>query len=261
MNFKVNWGSQTFNDHFQDAARACNKTICTWHMQKIKDFDENAYHYLMRVDPSQQSRHAFSIRVTSDLLLNNVVETFNSFTLEARDKHVITMLETIRRLLMKKFYQKREYIAMVNGNICPRILMKLDEAKIQSSECIVIPSGGERFEVTQYHENTKTCDLENHTYTCKKWDISGIPYHHACAVIYFKNRQPESFVHLCYIKVAFLKAYKSSIEPVPGPKDQPKANSDLIKPLIIKKQLRRPKKQRIRKEDEASTGHLYRLRR
>lgn len=77
-------------------------------MQKIKELNDNANNSLMRVYPSQWSRQAFSMKVMSDLLLNNLVETFNSFILEARDKLMITMLKTIRRLLIRRFYNKKE---------------------------------------------------------------------------------------------------------------------------------------------------------
>lgn len=44
-------------------------------MGKIKDLDRVAYEYLLQIQPSAWSRHAFDEELKSDTLLNNYVET------------------------------------------------------------------------------------------------------------------------------------------------------------------------------------------
>jgi len=65
--------------------------------------DQRAYNYLKKVDPKMRSRHAFKTSSSSDILLNNIAESFNAWVLKARDKPVLTCLETIRRQLMNWF--------------------------------------------------------------------------------------------------------------------------------------------------------------
>lgn len=44
----------------------------------------------------------------SDLLVNNMSESFNAYLLEAQDKPIITMIEIIRRKLMRRYQLKRD---------------------------------------------------------------------------------------------------------------------------------------------------------
>ena len=118
-------------------------------MRALEELDKNAADWLKRHDPKCWSRHAFSTRAKSDMLLNNIAEPFNSFILEARDKPILTMLEMIRRMLMKKFAAKKEGMIKYLGPICPRIQVKLEKAKQASIQCFPYMVGDGRFEVEQ----------------------------------------------------------------------------------------------------------------
>lgn len=73
-------------------------------IEKIKRLSDVAYAYLERI-PLETS-HAFNEDIKYDLLLNNIVKTFNYYNLKARDKPMITMMETIRKISMKRFHKK-----------------------------------------------------------------------------------------------------------------------------------------------------------
>ncbi|KAB1221325.1 hypothetical protein CJ030_MR2G005630 [Morella rubra] len=121
-------------------------------MKRLKAMSEAAWKYLDDVDPKLWSRHAFGWACKSDMVFNKLAECFNSWTKEARDKPIITMLEMIRQRLMVRFRQKREgaEAALRSGMMfCPKILKKLERSKSEASHCRCSQSGMQ-FEVDHY---------------------------------------------------------------------------------------------------------------
>jgi hypothetical protein len=78
--------------------------------------DERAYNYHEKVDPRMWSQHAFRTSSCSDILLNNIAESFNAWVLEAREKPIMSCLEIIRR----------QFIATSTNVIFPKIVKKLE---------------------------------------------------------------------------------------------------------------------------------------
>ncbi|KAL9690115.1 hypothetical protein QQ045_010509 [Rhodiola kirilowii] len=96
-------------------------------MEALKVLDAAAHSYMTTFDPKLWSRHAFEFFSRSDTLCSNISECFNAYIKDARELPIISCLETIRLLLMKRFQEK--YSGMINygHGIMPRILRKLDE--------------------------------------------------------------------------------------------------------------------------------------
>lgn len=120
------------------------------HIGKIKALEGVAHDYLVNIPAKTWSRHAFNPKVKSNMLLSNVAKTFNLYILEVRDKSIITLLEIIRRIFIKRFYQKREKIKEYDHNICPRIMKSVEKAKKQCMQCIVILKANDRFKVSYW---------------------------------------------------------------------------------------------------------------
>jgi hypothetical protein len=70
-------------------------------MEQLKVINENAFNFLDKIDPSGWSRAWFNSYPKCDLLVNNISECFNSYILKARDKPILTMMEMIRKQLMR----------------------------------------------------------------------------------------------------------------------------------------------------------------
>ncbi|XP_021766636.1 uncharacterized protein LOC110731077 [Chenopodium quinoa] len=66
-------------------------------MESIRFLSEDAFEYLADIPAEHWSRHAFSSFPKSNMLLNNVCETFNIVIKEARDKPILTQMEWLRR--------------------------------------------------------------------------------------------------------------------------------------------------------------------
>jgi hypothetical protein len=105
-------------------------------MKVIESMDALAYKYLDDVNLASWSRHAFSAQSKSDMLLNNLADTFNAWIKESKDKPLLTMLEMIRRQLMTRFQQKKDGIRFATHKIYPKFQKKLERSKDEVRNCI-----------------------------------------------------------------------------------------------------------------------------
>ncbi|KAK8555414.1 hypothetical protein V6N13_045945 [Hibiscus sabdariffa] len=77
-------------------------------MNEMKVMSELSFNWLQPKDPRQWSKSHFSSKCKSDILLNNLSESFNKMILESRDKPILTMTEMIRSKLMTRIAAKKE---------------------------------------------------------------------------------------------------------------------------------------------------------
>ena len=132
------------------------------------------------------------------MLLNNLCETFNLKIVEAREKLLVNMLETIRRYLMVRICKNRDSLAKYEGPICHKIQQKLEKCKEASIDCTSIWSGGARWEVNSGGKQFMV-DVEKHSCACNCWELTRIPCKHARHVIGFMKEQADDYVHEGYI--------------------------------------------------------------
>jgi hypothetical protein len=111
---KGKWGGQLHAAVARDANDNINDIQFKYYLEVIRGMDQRAYNYLEKVGPKMWSRHAFRTSSSSDILLNNIVGSFNAWVLEVRDKSILTCLETIRRQLMNRFDQKKDWSSNFN---------------------------------------------------------------------------------------------------------------------------------------------------
>ena len=87
-------------------------------IDELKNISEYAYNYLMNIDWGSWCRAWFNTSPKCDLLVNNLYECFNAYILNARDLPIISMLEMIRKKLMRR-YQVKFYSIARNLNCRP----------------------------------------------------------------------------------------------------------------------------------------------
>ncbi|GJU23422.1 transposase, MuDR, plant, partial [Tanacetum coccineum] len=146
-----------------------------------------------------------------DVVENRISKCYNALIVDARRKPIINMLEDIRVSLMERMQRIREKHVKWNDVLCPNIRKKFEILKDLHRHWKIIPSGESRFEVRNGFEGFKV-DERLRTYTCRAWQLSGIPCQHALAVIYFLHRDPEEYVSNWYKKDMFVAAYNHYIE-------------------------------------------------
>lgn len=117
-------------------------------MKEMKKMSPDAHKWLEGKPPSHWSKSHFSTQSKCDMLLNNLCESFNKFILNARDKPILTMMETIRTKLMQGIAIKSAKAEKYVGPLCPNIQKKkLDKVILDSVKCWAKHVDGPRYQV------------------------------------------------------------------------------------------------------------------
>ena len=232
-----------------DAAGASTIKSFEAHMLKIKEVDEGAYDWMIKQEPKTWARCFFSPHAKCDAIHNNISESFNSYIKQGRDMPILSMLEWIRKRLMKRIHVKYNGMLKYRGNICPNVQDKLELLKIESRNYFCTPAGNLKYEV-DYYNTQCSVNLGDRTCTCRMWDLNGIPCRHAISAIYANRQVPEDFVHKFFFKQTYLGVYKHVISPIPSKDEWERTEFPDIIPNIPRKPAGRPKKKRIRSCEE-----------
>ncbi|XP_022007672.1 uncharacterized protein LOC110906924 [Helianthus annuus] len=215
----ANW-HKTYKDEelkelFWKSTRAYCEADYLQAIEEMRGINPDAVEALLKQNPNWFNRCYLNTHTKCDVIVNNMAETFNGFIINARSQHIIHMLEDIR---------------------------------IQAAyRCEVYPSSYHVFQVRDFDD--VSVDLDNRTYTCRKWDLRGYPCKHVCAVAGFLHKNAEEYVDVCYHKDTYMKDYEFSIPPIPSERYWPKIHHPMDPPPI-RSQPGRPKKNRKRDPQE-----------
>ena len=115
---------------------------------------------------------------------------------------------------MTRMYSKRSRIENFTSDICPNIVQKLEQLKVDSKSFSAIPLGCYIYEVDNEYER----HVVNFTIKCcsgRVCDLIGIPCKHSVAAIYKNLERPEDYVYSYFRKDAYVTVYKKMITPLP----------------------------------------------
>ncbi|KAL2920993.1 Filamentous hemagglutinin [Bienertia sinuspersici] len=249
-NFKKQFSGQAFKEYFWHAARTCNKHVFDTQMAIIKLLDVKAFEWLDAIPKEHWARHKFNTYSKSNLLLNNICETFNGVIRAARDKPIITCMEWIRKYVMKRNFQKLQSLDKVKTSYMPYIEGQFKWISAEAQHCYPTQCSLHEWEV-EHNGDCLVVNLENWSCDCGKWSLTGIPCPHAYACIRLRREKPETYVHHYYSKSMYLEAYKVNVRAMPGIKHW-EQHDDVVKPLPPKHRVQpgRPSKKK-RKKDAA----------
>lgn len=146
-NFKLRFKDKLLRGIMWAAARAYLSDIFENKMREMHTESPEAYAWLRAIPLRLWARHTFSPRSKCDLLCNNICECFNQYVKDARSEPVLTMFKTIRRQIMCRFQEKREWIGKVKSKICPRIVQKIEVMKNEAIHFDVLVAGSGVYEV------------------------------------------------------------------------------------------------------------------
>ncbi|MFQ6625624.1 hypothetical protein Gotur_005708 [Gossypium turneri] len=223
-------------------------------IDELKKTNKHAYDWLKERNPTHWSRSHFSIRSHSDMLVNNLSESFNKMILEAKEKPILTMMEIVRTKIMLLIIKKKEEAKKWKGMLCPKIRKKLDVNIKHSLRCVSSHAGGNRYQVECGPNSQHVVNLVENSCSCRNWDLTSIPCMHALAIIHLKNEFPETYVQTWYTKQTQLDIYFNFIRPVSGPKQWVSLSNMLpILPPTLRRPPGRPTKVRRKEPDEPQT--------
>ncbi|XP_039129043.1 uncharacterized protein LOC120265228 [Dioscorea cayenensis subsp. rotundata] len=195
-NFKEKFKGKALKDYLWNAARASYVQRFNYWLGEIEKENPDARRWLDHEDRPHASwtRALFGTSCKCDILLNNICECFNRYILDTRDKGIITMLEMIKVKLIRRIKRKKDQMLKYKGIICPKIQTRLDQMK-KEAQCYTADfSGGPKVQVIGIG-GSFIVNMIEHTCTCRRWKLTGLPCPHAISAIYGNNQQPKEFVH------------------------------------------------------------------
>ncbi|GLU03451.1 hypothetical protein SLE2022_206510 [Rubroshorea leprosula] len=144
-------------------------------------------------------------------------ETFNAWILAARCKAIISMFKTLIDQLMERFKDKKLFVDTWVTNIAPRVLKKINDNNNLSMKCDVRWNGDNDFAVFDGHkQHTHVVNVHERNYSCREWNLTGIPCPHALCALRFKDWSFEYFVDEYYKKEKYLQTYGTTLECLRG---------------------------------------------
>ncbi|KAJ9538480.1 LOW QUALITY PROTEIN: hypothetical protein OSB04_031213 [Centaurea solstitialis] len=214
-NFRKVFSGVEFRNLFWRASKASYPQLFESVMNDIRLANPSAHKYLMEREPKTWSRAFFEVNRGCDSIENGLSECFNFVLLKVRHKPIITMLEAISTILMERMNNMRRISDTWVQDICPSIKKKLDIAKDQQRFWSVIPGGLSMFEV-RLGNDAFIVDEDKKTCTCRMWQLSGLPCHHAVAALFYIHKHPEDYVPSWFWKDMYKVAYNHHLLPVQG---------------------------------------------
>ncbi|KAK8665544.1 hypothetical protein V6N13_005710 [Hibiscus sabdariffa] len=173
-NFKLagDHKGKALKDQLWKAARATYVREFEVAMVELEGLSSIGHLFLLGKDPRQWTKSHFSFRSKSDILLNNHCESFNKMILEARDKGIITLVESIRSRLMQRIAKKKDEAEKLTGILYPKIQRKLDNAITQSHRCWPLRAGGSMYQVSCGPSDQHSVNIQAQICSCRKWELT-----------------------------------------------------------------------------------------
>ncbi|CAL8996235.1 unnamed protein product [Prunus brigantina] len=175
--------------------------------------NERVQTYLVRAGLHKWSRaHCDGRRY--NVMTTNIAESINSVLRFARMLPVVHLIEEIRNMLQNWFSQRRDLSMKCKSMLCPDLgEKKLRKRLDAASRMNVVKINDVEYNVLDGDMNGLV-HLQNHSCTCRKFDLEQLPCKHAIAVCRHLNLNPYSFASSYYTRTTWAAAYAESIYPV-----------------------------------------------
>lgn len=176
-NVKAKYGGGTvIRDLIVRAAKATVKADWTAIMNVLKEKSKEAHDYLLAIPPACWTKSHFGQTCKSDMVTNNMTESFNARLLEARELPIVSMLDWIRSYLMTRFAENRVKAEKYREKsiVCPRPRKRLEKEIQECRNWEVRYAGDNRYEVSLNRHKFQV-NLTTRSCTCFWWQLNGIP--------------------------------------------------------------------------------------
>ncbi|KAK2662002.1 hypothetical protein Ddye_000576 [Dipteronia dyeriana] len=179
-------------------------------MEEIGIINPAVKNWLMNIDPQHWSRYAYDPVIRCDHVTNNMIEAFKSMLSTHRIASYLDLLEFIRRMVMRKFNDRKEECSRWSSVLPPRVHVKILKHSRESRCLTTIAAGNMEYELLGV-SGGYVVKLREFNCECGSWKVSGIPCCHAMAALshycgraVVKDKVAE-FVHTVSLKMSICK--------------------------------------------------------
>ena len=116
-------------------------------LNEIGAIDPAAKSWLQDIETQHWSRFDYDPIIRCDHVTNNMTEAFNSMLGSHRAKSYLELLEFIRRMVMRKFQERKDECAAWNSVIPPRVNAKVLKNSKESRLLTIIAAGNGEYEL------------------------------------------------------------------------------------------------------------------
>ncbi|KAL5770611.1 hypothetical protein ACOSP7_014765 [Xanthoceras sorbifolium] len=256
-NFRKEFNNTLLVNLLWEAANALTVIEFEAKILEIEEISQEAAYWIRRIPPRLWATAYFEGSRFGHLTAN-IVESLNTWILEASGLPIIQMMECIRRQLMTWFNERRETSMQWTSLLVPSAERRVAEALERARTFQVLRANEAEFEVIS-HEGTNIVDIRNRCCLCRGWQLYGLPCAHAVAALLSCRQNVHRFTESCFTVATYRKTYSQTIHPIPDKSlwkelSEGDLNANRAVELIIHppKSLRppgRPRKKRVRAED------------
>ncbi|KAL3516677.1 hypothetical protein ACH5RR_023579 [Cinchona calisaya] len=213
-NFKRKHPGKALKNLLWAIARRSSIELFNKAMDKMRDFDRDAFEWVKKAPhPSHWCKSFFLEHTKCDILVNNLSESFNSHILDARDKPVISMLESIREIMMERTQKRRDGMCRLPGHTRPLIRKIIEDRIEESSLWRTIWNGGDEHQVKGPRDAQFAIKIKKKQCTCRLWHKSGLPCVHAIVALKVTDRDPHKETNDYYSRELFLDPSIPAVQP------------------------------------------------
>ncbi|XP_072989200.1 uncharacterized protein [Typha latifolia] len=225
---------------------------------EIEEISQEAAFWIRRIPPRLWATAYFE-GTRYGHLTANIVESLNSWILEASGLPIIQMMECIRRQLMTWFNERRETSMQWTTILVPSAERRVSEAIERARGYEVARANEAEFEVVSPHEGTNIVDIRNRCCLCRGWQLYGLPCAHGVAALVSCRQNVHRYTESCFTVATYRKTYSQTIHPIPdkslwnelsdvGQNGENKLEIFINPPKSLRPP-GRPRKKRVRAED------------
>ncbi|XP_076960810.1 uncharacterized protein LOC143637264 [Bidens hawaiensis] len=166
-NLRQTWRGDLYKGLFYRATSATSVPYFNMEMEEIKKINLDMFLWLSEIPAARWLRSHFSGRAKSDMLLNNLCESFNKQLVGARDKPIITCLEYIREYLTMRIVTVKKMQATARGPLTPQATKAWDEIQTEASKLTVMMVDEVTYQVKSLRSQC-VVNVEDRTCTCRR---------------------------------------------------------------------------------------------
>ncbi|KAK2635123.1 hypothetical protein Ddye_029915 [Dipteronia dyeriana] len=151
-------------------------------MNEIGVIDPAAKSWQQNNDTEHWYRFAYDQNIRCDHVTNNMTKAFNNMLGFYRDASYLQLLEFVRRMIMRKFQERKEECETWNFVLPQRVNAKILKHGRESRLLTIIAVWNGEYEILG-PTGGYGVKLREYSYQCGYWQMSEIPCTHAMATI------------------------------------------------------------------------------
>lgn len=199
-------------DDFVRAAQACTIEEFNASIESIRDVSVDIAGWVMASKPEHWSDAIFR-GSRYDHFSSNIVDSFSNWIPVKSESSTVLIIDAIMNKLTEMIHARRETSNAWESILTPSMEQKLQKEISKARKLNVLCSSDTVFEV---RGNTiYVVNIGNWECTCRRWQISGLPCHHAIAVFNRLNRSVYDYCSRYFRTEYYQLAYSESVHPIP----------------------------------------------